>query len=187
MSQQEGFGSPGMWGEVLGCASLKEEKTSEDLRWTNIVDLALPASPFHNPLNPIIVPVSSMGLAFPLSCLSMSICLSWCHSANQPESKETVRSCSILPEVFWCVSLYLSPCKWSSTIQCKADQYMHVVSKEFFITCPFLCLLYQNILSPVSALAKHPFTFVHFRKTLLHVFASAKYHLTFQITLKFPL
>ena len=31
---------------------------------------------------------------------------------------------------------------------------MHVISKESFITCPFTCLLQQNILSPVSALAK---------------------------------
>jgi hypothetical protein len=34
-----------------------------------------------------------------------------------------------------------SPDKCSSTLLCKADQYMCVVSKESFITCPFLCLL----------------------------------------------
>jgi hypothetical protein len=42
----------------------------------------------------------------------------------------------------------------------------------------------------VLALAKHPFACVHFRKTLLHVFAPAKHdptQLTFQRTLKFLL
>ena len=28
-----------------------------------------------------------------------------------------------------------------ATMQCKADLYMHVVSKESFITCPFTSLL----------------------------------------------
>lgn len=39
----------------------------------------------------------------------------------------------------------------------KGDQYMCVVSKEFFIICPVTCLLSQNILLPVSASAKHSF------------------------------
>ena len=34
-----------------------------------------------------------------------------------------------------------SPEKYNSTMQCKADQYTHVVSKKSFITCPFTCLL----------------------------------------------
>jgi hypothetical protein len=34
-----------------------------------------------------------------------------------------------------------SPDKWSSTMQCKVDQYIRVVSKESFIMCPFTCLL----------------------------------------------
>jgi hypothetical protein len=58
-----------------------------------------------------------------------------------------------------CFSLWnLNKC--SSTMQCKADQYMPVIIKEFFITCPFMCLLSQNILSLVSASGKHSFTFV---------------------------
>jgi hypothetical protein len=39
-----------------------------------------------------------------------------------------------------CVSLW-SPKKWSSTTQSKADQYLHVVNTESFITCPFISLL----------------------------------------------
>lgn len=50
-----------------------------------------------------------------------------------------------------------SPNKPSSTLPCKADQYMHIISKESFILCPLMCLLYQNILSCVSASAKHSF------------------------------
>ena len=34
-----------------------------------------------------------------------------------------------------------SPDKCSSTTKCKVNQYMCVVSKESFITCPFTCLL----------------------------------------------
>jgi hypothetical protein len=55
-----------------------------------------------------------------------------------------------------CFSLW-SPDKCSLTTQCKADQYMHVISEEFFITCPFTCLFEQNILSPMSASAKCSF------------------------------
>ena len=34
-----------------------------------------------------------------------------------------------------------SPSKCSSITPCKVDQNMYVVSKESFITCPFMCLL----------------------------------------------
>ena len=49
-----------------------------------------------------------------------------------------------------------SPNKWSSTMHCKVDPYMCVLSKDSFITCPFMCLLEQNILSPVSASVNVP-------------------------------
>jgi hypothetical protein len=87
-----------------------------------------------------------------------------------------------------------SPNQWSSTRQCKANQYKHGVSKESLITClsragfsrpsSLLCLLQPNVPSGVCL------TCVHFRKTLLHVFTPAKHHrtqLTLQRTLKFPL
>jgi hypothetical protein len=58
---------------------------------------------------------------------------------------------------------------------------------------PYACC-WQRILKHVSfhvlGLEEHPFTCVHFRKTLLHVFVLAKHHptqLTFQRTLKFPI
>ena len=50
-----------------------------------------------------------------------------------------VLSCLVLScFVFWCVYLCLN--KRSSTMQCKADQYMCVFSKESFIVCSFKCL-----------------------------------------------
>ena len=49
--------------------------------------------------------------------------------------------------------------KQSSATQCKASQYMPVLSEESFIIYLFTCLL----------LAKHHFTCVCFQKTLLHM------------------
>ena len=57
--------------------------------------------------------------------------------------------------------------KQSSETQCKVNQYMHVVSEEFF-TSPFTCLLCQNILSPVSASAKCS-SLMCFSKTSFHL------------------
>ena len=59
-------------------------------------------------------------------------------------------------------------------MQCKVDQYMHVISKESFITCPFTCLL---------VIAFH--TCVHFHKMVPPQQNTTQ--LTFQRTLKFPL
>jgi hypothetical protein len=42
-------------------------------------------------------------------------------------------------------------------MQCKMNQYICVVSKESLIMSSFMCLLEQNILSPVSASGKHSF------------------------------
>ena len=100
-------------------------------------------------------------------CLSTWVWLSktpwvfirWHHSANWPEFEGAARSYNTPPEGFWCVSLYGLPRKWSSTMQCKANQYNCVISEESFITCPFtacfsrtsfyLCLLHRNVPSCV--------------------------------------
>ena len=50
-------------------------------------------------------------------------------------------------------------------MQCKADQYMCVVSKVSFIICPFMCL------------AERPLSCVCFSEMLLHVFAPGKHNL----------
>ena len=115
---------------------------------------------------------------------------SLCQSARVHRSLKKVQHTT--KSFLVCFSLCSSDI-WSST---KGDQYMCVVSKDFFIICPVTCLLSQNILSPVSASAKHsfmslplPLTCVHLRKTLLYMFAPAKHHptqLTFKRTLKFP-
>jgi hypothetical protein len=80
-----------------------------------------------------------------------------------------------------------SPEKCSSTTQCKADQYMHVVGKKkkAFIMCPscvsfsktssLLYLLSRNVpsqvclsLSPVSTLRKHSFTCLPQQNSIQH-------------------
>jgi hypothetical protein len=78
------------------------------------------------------------------------------HFANQFQSGKKLQHTtrSFLVRFFFSMESW----KCSPPTLCKVDQYMHVVSKEPFITCPFTCLLYQNILSPVSASAKPSFT-----------------------------
>jgi hypothetical protein len=92
-----------------------------------------------------------------------STCLASACASNQPKSAKVARNCSTPPDGFVVVVvvvvvfLSMESYKCSSTMQCKEDQYMYVVSKESFIVCPFTCLLEQNILSPVSASAKCSF------------------------------
>lgn len=79
------------------------------------------------------------------------------------------------------------PDQCSSTTQCKADQYKCVFSKESFIThrilshaCftehPLSCVCFSEMFLQESALAFH--TCIHFKETLLHVFAPAQHHPT---------
>lgn len=70
-----------------------------------------------------------------------------------------------------------NPEKMSTTMQCKAEKYMCVFREASLITCPLVCLLQQNIYSPVSASEKY-FSYVCSPKTT---------HLIFQSFLKFPL
>ena len=63
---------------------------------------------------------------------------SLCHSAQVAGA---AGSCSTPPQVFSVHFSLWRPDKCNSTTQCKADQYMRVVSKDSFITCPFTCLL----------------------------------------------
>ena len=90
------------------------------------------SSPFYIPSK---LHVSSVRLPSALSFVSAHITL-----PISPSPRKQQEVISTPPEVSWCASLW-SPDKWSSTTQCKADQYMCVVSKESFITCPFTCLL----------------------------------------------
>ena len=81
-------------------------------------------------------------LSHHVSYLSIWVCFSWYYSANQPESLEVARNCSTPPEDFFLLWFSLwSPDKCSSTMQCKMDQYMHVVKKESFVMCAFEYLL----------------------------------------------
>ena len=98
-------------------------------------------------------------------------------SGNSIHSKILHRYTSNLVQQSQDRSLW-SPDKWSSAMQGKAVQYMHVVSEES-IMCPFTCLLQQNILSPVSASVKCSFMFCPSK--------APSNKTTFQRTLKFPL
>jgi hypothetical protein len=70
------------------------------------------------------------------TCLSQLTSL--CQSAGICGSSKTLQTPS---EVFLvCFSLWNSD-KWSLTMQCKVDQYMHVISEESFIKFPFMYLL----------------------------------------------
>ena len=85
--------------------------------------------------------VSSTGLAS--ACvLDLSTCirLSWhhCQAAQVYTSGKKLQHTS--RGLLACFCLW-SHDKCSSTMQCKVSQYMCVVSKESFITCPFTCLL----------------------------------------------
>ena len=74
-----------MPGEVLGCASLREEKISKDERPTSIVQLAVPASQAPS--------LSLCGVLFILSKRHMSSTgLASAHASNQPESTEAARN-----------------------------------------------------------------------------------------------
>jgi hypothetical protein len=57
-------------------------------------------------------------------------------ASNQSKSAKAARNCCTPPKLFG-VLLYGVP----TTIQCKADQYMSVTSKESFIRCPSTGLL----------------------------------------------
>ena len=121
-----------------GEASLRKVKISEDLRHTSVAQLAVPASQALS-VTVSSSPIQTMRVRhvpFLSTCLASG--LASAHASNQQET--AVQSFLV------CFFLW-SPDKWSSTIQCKADQYMCVVSKIYFIICPF----------HVLALAEHPF------------------------------
>ena len=113
-SQQKGH--RGMPGEVLGCASLREAKISEESRPTSIAQLAIPASQALSlSLCGVLFIPSKHQLSFTcldsawvllqhMSCLSVALA-SVCAS-NEPESMEVARNCTIPPEVFWYFSFY---------------------------------------------------------------------------------
>jgi hypothetical protein len=90
-------------------------------------------------------------------CLSTSICLSWHHSANQPESEETSRNCSTPPEVF---GVFLSG------VLTNASQLYNIRQMNTYM------LLAKNRSSPVPSyvcfIAEHPFTCGCFSEMFLH-------------------
>ena len=131
--------------------------------------------PYNCRSRPIYILQTSRGWHMP--CLSIFICLSWHHSANQPKSTEAARNCSISLDIF-----LVHFCLWNPT---NADQHMDFVIKESssrvlshacLSRTPFLlCLLQPNVpswvclsLSPVSTSGKHSFRCIPQQNTIQH-------------------
>jgi hypothetical protein len=171
MSQQEGpGGTPG----VLGCASLREAKITEETHTRcTASSISKPSSALSTVRRVLFYTLQISGVLHG-SCLSMCVCLSSHHSANQPESAEAARNCSIPPEVFWCISVcgvatsaaQLHNVWWTNTCVLLAmNPSSSVLSHACFSrTSSLLCLLQWNVpsrvclsLSPVSTSGKHSF------------------------------
>jgi hypothetical protein len=73
-------------------------------------------------------------------CLSKTPCESVSADTTQPNCGSVKKPTEHCHKLFMCFSLW-SYNKWSLATQCKANQYICVVSKESFIMCRFMCLL----------------------------------------------
>ena len=164
-SQQKGH--RGMPGEVLGCASLREAKISEESRPTSIAQLAVPASQALSlSLCGVLFIPSKHQLSFTclgsarvllqhMSCLSVALA-SVCAS-NEPESMEVARNCSIPPEVFWYFSFYGV-----------LSNAAHLWNVRHTNTYRLLAGILHHESFHVLTLAEHPLSCVCFSKMFLH-------------------
>lgn len=131
-----------------------------------------------------------------MSCLSMWV---WAKlhvhlsQLTSAWSTEASRSCCIPPQFFGVFSLHIV--LTNAAQQCMKGNTCLSLTKNF-LSCSllhacfsetsfYLCLLHQNIpsrvylsLLPVSALVKHPFTCVCFRKTLFYMPPHQQHHNT---------
>ena len=131
---------------------------SEDMRATNITQLAGPASQALSP--------SFRGVLFiPSQHRMFTTCLASASSSYQPESSEAATNYSTPPEVFWCVSLYGVPTnaaqlrnvrQTNTCVSLAKNLSSHVLSCACFSrTSSLLHLLQQNILSGVRLSLSH--------------------------------
>jgi hypothetical protein len=122
-----------------------------------------------------------MGLALACEFVSAGITLP---SSPSPQKQQETATYHIFFLV--CFSQW-SLDKWSSTMQCKADQYMSVK-----------CSILHHVTFHMLALSKHPFTCVCFSKTSFHLCPIQKntpllvcpnktHSSTFQRTLEIPI
>ena len=72
-------------------------------------------------------------------CLSICICLSWHHSVNQHDTSEKQEITTNHQRIF---VVFLSMESQQMELNCtwKAEEYMHLVSKASFMTCPLMWL-----------------------------------------------
>ena len=109
----------------------QEAKIREDLRPTSVAQPALYASQAPPPSLSVGSCLHPPNITSPPRVLPQHV-----HSI---EATEVARNCSTPPEVFWCVSLY--GVLTNAAQLHKAEQYMCVINKVSFFTCPFMCLL----------------------------------------------
>jgi hypothetical protein len=115
-------------------------------------------------LEPWVPPCVLFGWWFRLWELQHESCLSWHHSANQPESKEAARNYSTPSENFWCISLYgvltngaqLCNVRQTNTCMPLAKNPSLVLSCACFSRTSFLlCLLQPDVPSQVCLSLSH--------------------------------
>ena len=190
MNQQEEPGLPGTSGEVLCLASLKETMITEDWRPRSLLCRASYAS--KPPSQSVESYLYSLQTSRVLHGSYLTTCLASARASVSTaiilpigSSLQKWQKASGTPPLM-CLSLWSLYKQWPIN-NGKAYQYQPASS--------IVCWVLLNIIHPASfhmlALAKHPSTCVHFRKTFLHVSAPAKHHttpqLTFQRNHNFPL
>jgi hypothetical protein len=158
-SSQQG-GTPG---EVLGCASLREAKISEDRRPTSIAQLTVPASQALSlaPWSPIYTLQTSSVLHRPF----LGVVLPQQVHPISPSLQKWEETAAHHQRSFWCVSLYgvptnAAPCynvrQSNSCVLLVKNPSSRVLSHACFSrTSSLLCLLQQNVPSRVGLSLSH--------------------------------
>ena len=102
--------------------------------------------------------MSSTCLAEHVPCLSVRVCLSWHHSANQCKYIEAARNSSTSPEGFWCISLYEMKSNEDQWRPAKTSEALHDIEiSEPLGLCGVPFIFFPNIALPLECLfsAKH--------------------------------
>ena len=175
-SQQEGLGKNPRRGSLVCLSQGREDQQRCKTKQSCTVSCTSKSSPTSVTACQVLFILPPRTMCPPWVLCQMCVCLTQHHSATHHWK-------------YFGTFLLWSPDKRSSTTQlsrtnnvCHYQRFLHPMS--------FHMLAVAENPSPVSALAKYsftglplPFTFVYFRKTLLHIFAPAKQHPT-QLTLQ---
>ena len=94
-------------------------------------------SPIYTLQTSCVLHVSCLNMCLSLAQASVSADITLPISPNPQKRQETAAH----HQKFFGAFLSMESCQCISTMQCKVDQYMCVISKESFIMCLFTCLL----------------------------------------------